>query len=466
MIKLRKGKYINMKQILPLIWITVLLAFPSKKDFSKAFIQVASNGNPAVVSIVSEKVIEQRYHQFFSPFGDQFPQGESRGHSLGSGVIIDSDKGYIITNNHVIEDAEEIKVIMFDKREMKATIVATDPPSDLAVIKVDPGGLSTVDLGNSDKLSVGEWVVAIGSPFGLHLNHTVTAGIVSAVGRSSVISRNNFEDFIQHDAAINPGNSGGALFNLDGELVGINTAIATDGYSRANAGVGFAIPINMVKRVMEDLISDGKVTRGWLGVQIQDVDEGMAKALRLKERNGAIISQVIKNSPAEDAGVEEQDVIIAVDGVKVADSSNLKNLISSGRPDDKTKLTVIRDGHERNLIVTLGTRPGEKELAETFRYGEKLFDVLGLRVETLKNVDGKELRADSPNGVKVVDIKKGSPAYDNNIKRGDIITEVSKSIIKNENDYESELDAFSEGDTIMLRIIRNGSPLYVAFEIE
>ena len=466
MIKLRKEKYTNMKQILPLIWITVLLAFPSKKDFSKAFIQVASNGNPAVVSIVSEKVIEQRYHQFFSPFGDQFPQGEFRGHSLGSGVIIDSDKGYIITNNHVIEDAEEIKVIMFDKREMKATIVATDPPSDLAVIKVDPGGLSTVDLGNSDKLSVGEWVVAIGSPFGLHLNHTVTAGIVSAVGRSSVISRNNFEDFIQHDAAINPGNSGGALFNLDGELVGINTAIATDGYSRANAGVGFAIPINMVKRVMEDLISDGKVTRGWLGVQIQDVDEGMAKALRLKERNGAIISQVIKNSPAEDAGVEEQDVIIAVDGVKVADSSNLKNLISSGRPDDITKLTVIRDGHERNFIVTLGTRPDEKELAETFRYGEKLFDVLGLRVETLKNVDGKELRADSPNGVKVVDIKKGSPAYDNNIKRGDIITEVSKSIIKNENDYESELEAFSEGDTIMLRIIRNGSPLYVAFEIE
>ncbi|RMZ49090.1 Do family serine endopeptidase [Candidatus Marinimicrobia bacterium PRS2] len=466
MIKLRKDKYSNMKQILPLIWITVLFAFPSKKEFSKAFIEVASNGNPAVVSIISEKVIKQRYHQFFSPFGDQFPQGEYRGHTLGSGVIIDAEEGYIITNNHVIEDAKEIKVIMFDKREVRATIVATDPPSDLAVIKVEPGGLSTVKLGNSDKLNVGEWVVAIGSPFGLHLNHTVTAGIVSAVGRSSVISRNNFEDFIQHDAAINPGNSGGALFNLDGELVGINTAIATDGYSRANAGVGFAIPINMVKRVMEDLISDGKVTRGWLGVQIQDVDEGMAKALRLKERNGAIISQVIKNSPAEDAGVEEQDVIIAVDGVKVGDSSNLKNLISSGRPDDKTKLTIIRDGYERNLIVILGTRPGEKELAETFRYSEKLFDVLGLRVETLENADGKEMGVDSLEGIKVVDIKRGSSAYDNNIKRGDIITEVGKSIIKNKNDYKTELDAYSEGDTIMLRIVRNGSPLYVAFEIE
>ena len=453
-----------MKNTLPLIWITFLLAFPSKQEFSEAFIKVASNGNPAVVSIVSEKVIEQNYNQYFSPFGDQFPQGKSRGHSLGSGVIIDSDEGYIITNNHVIDDAEDIKVILYDKREVRGTIVATDPPSDLAVIKVDPNGLSTVALGNSDQLSVGEWVVAIGSPFGLHLNHTVTAGIVSAIGRNSVISRNNFEDFIQHDAAINPGNSGGALFNLDGELVGINTAIATDGYSRANAGVGFAIPINMVKRVMEDLISDGKVTRGWLGVQIQDVDEGMAKALQLNGWNGAIISQVIKNSPAEDAGVEKQDVIIAVNGVKVDDSSNLKNLISSGRPHDKTKLTLIRDGHEKKLTVTLGIRPGEKELAETYRYGEKLFDILGLRVETFENRDPKNL--DYVNGVKIVEVKKDSPASDNNINRGDIITEMGKISIKEKNEYDSELESYSKGNTIMLRIVRNGSPLYVAFEIE
>ena len=453
-----------MKNILPLIWIAFLLAFPSKQEFSEAFIKVASNGNPAVVSIVSEKVIEQHYNQFFSPFGDQFPQGESRGHSLGSGVIIDSDEGYIITNNHVIDDAEDIKVILYDKREVKGTIVATDPPSDLAVIKVDPNGLATVALGNSDQLSAGEWVVAIGSPFGLHLNHTVTAGIVSAVGRSSVMSRNNFEDFIQHDAAINPGNSGGALFNLDGELVGINTAIATDGFSRANAGVGFAIPINMVKRVMEDLISDGKVTRGWLGVQIQDVDDGMAKALELDDRNGAIISQVIQNSPAEDAGVKEQDVIIEVDGEKVNDSSNLKNLISSGRPNDKTKLTVIRDGREKYLTVILGLRPGEKELTETYRYGEKLFDILGLRVETFENRDPKNL--DYVNGVKIVEVKKDSQAFDNNIKRGDIITEMGKTNIKEKDEYDLELESYSKGNTIMLRIVRNGNPLYVAFEIE
>ena len=455
-----------MKQILPLIWITVLFAFPSKKEFSEAFIEVASNGNPAVVSIISEKVIEQRYHQFFSPFGGQFPQGESRGHTLGSGVIIDAEEGYIITNNHVIEDAEEIKVIMFDKREVRATIVATDPPSDLAVIKVEPGGLSTVKLGNSDKLNVGEWVVAIGSPFGLHLNHTVTAGIVSAVGRSSVISRNNFEDFIQHDAAINPGNSGGALFNLDGELVGINTAIATDGYSRANAGVGFAIPINMVKRVMEDLISEGKVTRGWLGVQIDNVNEGLAKALKLEDLNGAIITHVISGSPAEEAGVEEKDVIISVDGERVDDSSNLKNLISSGRPNDKTKLTVIRDGKEKKITVILGTRPGEKELADTFRHGNKQFDLLGLIVESFTDADESGFGLGSEGGVQVVDVKRESSAGENNIQPGDIITEIGKTSISNADDYKVELESYSKGDTIMLRVLRNGNPQYVAFEIE
>ena len=452
------------KSLLPIFCIVFTFAYPTKKDFSEAFIQVAEIGNPTIVSIVSEKVVETNFHQFFEPFDDRFPKEEFKGHSMGSGVIIDADEGYIITNNHVIKDAEEIKVVMFDKREVEAIIVATDPLSDLAVIKVETGSLATVDLGDSDKLSVGEWVVAIGSPFGLNLNHTVTAGIVSAVGRSSVMSRNNFEDFIQHDAAINPGNSGGGLFNLDGELIGINTAIATDGFSRANAGVGFAIPINMVKRVMEDLISDGKVTRGWLGVQIDNVNEGLAKALKLDNLNGAIITQVIKDSPAEDAGVKEKDVIVSVDGEKVNDSSNLKNLISSGRPNDKTKLTVIRDGHEKNLTVTLGLRPGEKELAETFRFGEKMFDLLGLRVETYESEEGAF--ANTKKGVRVIEIKPGSPADDENIQRGDFIVEIGKSNISDKNDYEAELEEYSEGDTIMLRIIRGGSPLYIAFEIK
>ena len=455
-------KYYN--SLLPLFCIVFTFAYPSKKDFSEAFIQVAEVGTPAVVSIISEKVVESNFHQFFEPFDDRFPKEGFKRHSMGSGVIIDANKGYIITNNHVIEDAEEIKVVLFNKREVEATIVATAPPSDLAVIKVDPGNLATVDLGDSDKLSVGEWVVAIGSPFGLHLNHSVTAGIVSAVGRNSVLSRNNFEDFIQHDAAINLGNSGGGLFNLDGELIGINTAIATDGFSRANAGVGFAIPINMVKRVMEDLISDGKVTRGWLGVQIDNVNEGLAKALKLDNLNGAIITQVIKDSPAEEAGVKEKDVIVSVDGEKVNDSSNLKNLISSGRPNDKTKLTVIRDGHEKKLTVTLGLRPGEKELAETFRFGEKMFDLLGLRVETYESEEGAF--ANTKKGVRVIEIKPSSPADDENIQRGDFIVEIGKSNISDKNDYEVELEKYLEGDTIMLRVIRGGNPLYIAFEIK
>ncbi|MDP6569984.1 MAG: PDZ domain-containing protein, partial [Candidatus Marinimicrobia bacterium] len=361
---------------------------------------------------------------------------------------------------------EEIKILLYDNREIEAEIIATDPPSDLAVLQVEPDDLTHVKLGNSTDLSVGEWVVAIGSPFGLHLNHTVTAGIVSAIGRSDVISRNNFEDFIQHDAAINPGNSGGALFNLDGELVGINTAIATDGYSRANAGVGFAIPINMVKRVMEDLIADGKVTRGWLGVQIQDVDEGMAKALRLNNHNGAIVSQVIQDSPAEDAGMEEQDVIVSVNGKSVDNSSKLKNLISSGRPDDETRLTVIRDGREKDVVVTLGTRPGEKELRESYRTGGTLYDLLGLKVEPYTADEEASFSFGSGDGVLVVDVKGNSSAAKNEIRRGDVITEVGKNEITSVNDYKAEVKSYSKGDTIMLRIVRNGSPLFIAFEIE
>ena len=215
---------------------------------------------------------------------------------------------------------------------------------------------------------------------------------------------------------------------------------------------------------MDDLISDGKVTRGWLGVQIDNVNEGLAKALNLDNLNGAIITQVIKDSPAEEAGVKEKDVIVSVDGEKINDSSNLKNIISSGRPNDKTKLTVIRDGHEKNLTVTLGLRPGEKELAETFRFGEKMFDLLGLRVETYESEEGAF--ANTKKGVRVIEIKPGSPADDENIQRGDFIVEIGKSNISDKNDYDAELEEYSEGETIMLRIIRGGSPLYIAFEIK
>ena len=239
--------------MLKFLWFNLLivsLAFntPSKDIFNKKFIEVAKKGNPAVVSIISETVRENNSFYGFGglpkEFEDMFPKYKEKGRSLGSGVIVDNKKGYIITNNHVIENAESIKIVLYDDRELDAEIIGTHKNTDLAILKIEANNLNQAILGDSDKLEVGEWVIAIGSPFGINLNHTVTAGIVSATGRSDVMSPQNFENFIQHDAAINPGNSGGALFNLDGELIGINNAIATDGWSRTNAGVGFAIPIN------------------------------------------------------------------------------------------------------------------------------------------------------------------------------------------------------------------------------
>ncbi len=440
-----------------LIFTTILLSSPSKSDFSSAFIEVAKKGNPTVVSIVSEKTVKNEFHQFMFPWGgNQFEPQERKGQGLGSGVIIDSRKGFIITNNHVIEDADEIKIILEDKREIDAEVIGTDPMSDIALLKIDTNDISSAKMGNSDILEIGEWVVAIGSPFGLHLNHTVTAGIVSAKGRSDVISRLNYEDFIQHDAAINPGNSGGALFDLDGNLVGINTAIATGGYSRANAGVGFAIPINQVKRVIEDLISDGKVMRGWLGVTIQDIDDNMAKALNLDSRDGAIISQVMADSPADNAGIKEQDVIIKIDGETVNDASDLKLMVSSGHPNDISEFLVIRDEKKKYIKVKLGERPDENELRIPYASEGSFFDKLGLKVEN----------NDEDEGIIITEVKPNSSSYENNIRKGDVITKIGRTNIQNVSEYKSELDSYSSGDAIVMRIIRNKTARLVAFEIE
>lgn len=429
-------------------------AVPSKSDFSKAFIQVAEKGNPAVVSIVSEKTVNFNHQQFFSPFGFKFPDEEFTNKSLGSGVILDAKKGYIVTNNHVIEEADEIKVVLLDKTELEATIIGTDPLSDLAIIQVESKALSQIKLGKSNALKVGEWVVAIGSPFGLHLNHTVTAGIVSAVGRSDVISRLNFENFIQHDAAINPGNSGGALLNLDGELIGINTAIATDGYSRGNTGVGFAIPIDQVKRVTDDLINDGKVTRGWLGVSIQDIDDNMAKALKLDDKQGAIISEVFEDSPAEKSGLLPHDIIITVDGKSVSNSSSLKNMVSSGRPNDKVKLIIMREGKTKKITLTLGTRPNQDDLlAGNFR-GKSNYDVLGFIVKENENGD-----------IEIIDVDKKSNARKQNIRAGDIIKAIGSNEISTQRKYKHTIKTYKTGDVVMLRILRNGNARYIAYEI-
>ena len=446
-----------MRIILSLI-LFINFIFCNYNQFNQAFIDVAKNQSSSIVSIISEKTQKQNnmffFNPFFDDFGDQFDQQEKKSQSLGSGVIIDNDKGYIITNNHVIENAEEIKVILYDKREFDAKIIGTDPLSDLAVIQIEPDNLAKAKFGDSNLLQIGEWVIAIGSPFGLHLNHTVTAGIVSAVGRSDVISRMNFENFIQHDAAINPGNSGGGLFNLNGELIGINTAIATDGFSKSNAGVGFAIPVNQAKRVVEDLITSGKVSRGWLGVQIQDIDDSMQKALKLNSKKGAFIASVGKDSPADLGGLKEKDVIIAMNAIEIDDTNQLKNKVSSAKPGEMIIFTVIRNGNNETVMITLGTRPDQGSMKDVFSLNS--FDKLGMKVEN--NPDGE--------GVLILDIDPKSEAYSKNIRKGNLITEIGNDTIETVEDYKLSLENYEVGDPIMIRIINNGNPRYEAFEIK
>ena len=436
-----------------LLIFTTLFSIPSRKEYSDAFVKTAKIGSPAVVSIISEKKISSDYHQFLMPFGDQFYDNDFKNQSIGSGVIIEAESGYIVTNNHVIEGADDIKVLLYDKTEVDATIIGTDPLSDLAVIQINSENLEQIKLGNSTELNVGEWVVAIGSPFGLKLNHTVTAGIVSAVGRTDVISRLNFEDFIQHDAAINPGNSGGALLNLDGELIGINTAIATDGFSRGNAGVGFAIPIDQVKRVTQDLINIGKVSRGWLGVAIQDIDSNMNKFLDLDDQKGVIVSDVFPNSPAEKGGLQPYDIIISINNNEINNSSQLKNTVSSERPSDKIKVIVIRENKAKTLTVKLGRRPDQEDLMAGRFNTEDQFDRLGLNVE---NHD---------DGVLIVDIDDQKKSIKQKLREGDIIVAIGKKAISSTENYNKIISDYNSGDIIMLRVIRNGNARYITYEI-
>ena len=438
--------------------ITLSLAFASNHKFNQPFIDVAKSANPSVVSIITEIEVTQRpFNPFFNdPFFEEFfPEFKQRGQTLGSGVIIDKE-GYIITNNHVIDNADKIKVILYDKRELEAEIIGVDPFSDLAVIKITSDTvLPQIDIGDSNMLSVGEWVVAIGSPFGLHLNHTVTAGIVSAVGRSNVISKLSYEDFIQHDAAINPGNSGGALLNLDGKLIGINTAIATDGYSKSNAGVGFAIPINQAKRVFEDLINDGEVSRGWLGVQIQAIDESIAKALELESKEGALIISVVKDSPADKAGLKEDDVIIKVGNTPIESDKDLMRTVSSKHPGDFTNFTIVRDDKKLRISVTLGVRPSQNGNSISDENKKTDYDILGLKISDVEDGDG----------VKIASVEKESSAYKNGLAVNDVILKISRTKINSVEDYYNIIEQYSAGDVIMVRIERNGNQSIRAFNI-
>ena len=429
----------------------------------QAMAEVASAVKPAVVNISSTKTIKTpgfRSPFFDDPFFRRF-FGDDFGHfgrprefkqsGLGSGVIVDKD-GYILTNNHVIKDADEIKIKLSDKREFQGKVIGTDSKTDLAVVKIESNHLPVLKLGDSDKLRVGETVIAVGNPFGL--NQTVTSGIVSATGRANV-GIADYEDFIQTDAPSNPGNSGGALVNVRGELVGINTAIfsTSGGYQ----GIGFVIPSNMAIVVMDNLISKGKVVRGWLGVSIQPVTRELAKQFGIEEDKGALVGDVSEDSPAEKAGIQRGDVIVEYDGKEVTDPSSLRNSVAATPPGKEVLLRILRDGKTRAIHVTIAELPAEMEkLHGKFDNPLKGVVVKGLTPEVKKNL-GIPKRI---HGVVVTDIEEDSPAADI-LMENDVILEVNRKRINTVKDYETVVSRIKSGSDILLLVFRNGSSIYI-----
>ena len=433
------------------------------QQFSKAFADVAEDAKPAVVTIITDKIMKvpnNDLYFFFNPYMDPNSEREYKTNALGSGVIVDSKNGYILTNNHVVEDMDNIKVKLFDKREYNAEIMGTDPKSDLAILKIDAKDLRELKLGNSDKLRVGEWVMAVGSPFSENLSHTVTTGIVSALGRSNIIRGQSYEDFIQTDAAINPGNSGGALLNMQGELVGINTAIATGGYERSNRGVGFAIPSNMAERIMSDLIDKGYVTRSWLGVYIQPLDADAANALEMESRDGALVTQVVEDSPAEVGGVEEGDVIINFNNRKITDPSNLRNIVSLMPPGTNSKVVVFRNGSKKILDVVLQELKDGKPIAARTTSGSS---ILGLEVKEINNYLKKEYSIEDNDGsLIIVSVDPNSEAADKGLTEGDIIKRVGTQQVDSLKQFKKKEKASRKKGSLLLLIKKsNGSSLFV-----
>ncbi len=365
--------------------------FSTAEKLSNVFADVAEKVNPSVVTVFTETNVKMEGMPFSgSPFGEFFggddffkkffqqstPERNYKRMGLGSGVIVDSD-GILLTNNHVVDEADNIKVRLMDGREFEGAVKGTDPQTDLAVVTIDTKNLTPIQLGNSDEMRVGEMVLAIGSPLNPQLEHTVTSGIVSAKGRSGV-GLTQYEDYIQTDAAINPGNSGGALVDLRGNLIGINSAIVSQ--SGGFQGIGFAIPVNLARKVMNDIITNGKVIRGWLGVYIQDITPDLAKALDLKSTKGVLVSKVQKDSPANEAGIQEEDVILAFNGKELDNASELSTWVASSSPDDHINLKILRDGDEKNVEVDLGEL---KEENQVLAKGQSQFSSLGFQVANI-----------------------------------------------------------------------------------
>ncbi len=437
--------------------------------FTNGFASVLKPALPAVVNIHSSKVVKSRpqqmmpffndpmFRQFFGPqFGPEQPQAE-REQSLGSGVIITSD-GTIVTNNHVIDGATDIKVDLADKREFKAKLIGTDAKTDIAVLKIDATNLPTLSLGDSSKLKVGDVVFAIGDPFGV--GETATMGIVSATGRQN-LGIENYEDFIQTDAAINPGNSGGAMIDLHGDLIGINTAIETGG-SQGNIGIGFAIPINMARSVMDQIVTHGKVVRGYLGLLPQDVTPTLAKQFGVNQASGALVGEVEPDTPAAKAGLKRGDVILTLNGQPVNSASDLRLRISQTAPGTAVKLGVSRDGKMQDFSVTLGELP-EKVAQEGGSSENGPGGLQGVQVQNLTPDIAQQLQlSPGTKGVVVTSVDPSSPA-ESELNRGDVIQEVNHKPVANVEEYRQAI-ASAGNQPILLLVNRGGGTQYVVIE--
>ena len=433
------------------------------------FVSLAEQLKPAVVNIGTAKTVKPRtpsypgpqgphgdmFEEFFERFFRNAPQSPRKERSLGSGFIISQD-GYILTNDHVVDGADEIKVKLSDGREFTGEIRGLDPKLDLALIKIDAGeDLPVARLGDSEAIKVGEWVMAIGNPFGLE--QTVTVGIVSAKGR--VIGAGPYDDFIQTDASINPGYSGGPLFNMRGEVVGINTAIVAQGQ-----GIGFAIPVNMAKQIIPQLRDEGRVTRGWLGVTVQALNKELADSFGLDSTHGALVNEVIEDSPADQAGLKRGDIIVEYDGTRVDELNDLPRLVAATPVGETVRVKVFRDGKERTIKVEIGRLDdGERELAADDEEGGGALGITAANV-TPELVERYSLESDQ--GILITKIDPEGPAADANLRVGDLIIEADGKEVRSVKEFEAVVGKMKAGKVLRLLIQRRATLLYTTVTLE
>ena len=460
---------------------TVATSTRTPMVFDQGFSPVVKSAAPAVVNISSSRMVkspetgpggldEDFLRRFF---GEEFMRQfrvpkERRERSLGSGVIVNSS-GYILTNGHVVDNASEVKVALSDKRELPGKIIGIDPGTDIAVIKVNADHLATLPFADSSKVEVGDICLALGNPFGL--GQTVTMGIVSATGRGG-LGIEDYEDFIQTDASINPGNSGGPLMNVRGELIGINTAILSP--SGGNLGIGFAVPSNMVRAVMDQIITTGKVTRGYLGVTIQDINSDLATAMKLSDRRGALIGDVDPQGPAAKSGIQSADVIVEINGKPIADSRELRLLVSAMKPGSQLNMRVLHNGETRNVTLTLGEMPVKESAknepqtpAPSSRQKPSAPEQprIGVAVSEMTPEIAKELKVPaSTKGIVIGDVEDGSSASEAGLEIGDIIEEVDRKPVKTVTDFRNLIANHTSSDPILLLINRDGHTRFVAVQ--